>query len=278
MFYRIVLQGRATADHDLATVKREFARVTGLPENVSERLFAEAPQSLKDNLTQADAERIAATLRAIGAAVTIERDLLASLDSADGGVRELQAPDHRGPPTIVPGSEAAPTPASAPPTRVQRMLRRSRPYLAFAVGTPIAVVLLLVLGPHASDAFRALRPARTATAEPVKRLPAEPPPPPAPPSASALHGPWRCTDQRTGLAVYWTYGADGALTFHGDTIKEGAARPGDPSVPSGWQLEGNRLAFTFAQRPPVAYTVSDLSLMRLRYGDGRDVDIQCRRP
>ena len=49
MFYRVVLQGRAAGDHDLATVKREFARVTGMPENVTERVFALTPRTLTDH-------------------------------------------------------------------------------------------------------------------------------------------------------------------------------------------------------------------------------------
>jgi len=85
---------------------REFARVTGMPQNVTEDLFAKAPQLLKDRAAEADAERIATTLRAIGAAVTVERDLLASQEAVDGGVQELVAPNHRGPPTEVPGLAA----------------------------------------------------------------------------------------------------------------------------------------------------------------------------
>jgi hypothetical protein len=98
------------------------------------------------------------------------------------------------------------------------------------------------------------------------------------PNASVLHGPWRCTDQGTGLPEYWTLGADGGLTYHGATFSERAALTGDPAIPTGWQLAGDRLVFTFAQKPAVTYKVSDLNLTRLRYGDGRELDIQCRRP
>lgn len=276
MFYRVVLQGRAAGDQDLATVKREFARVTGMPENVTERLFALSPHPLKERVAQADAERIAATLRAIGAAVTVERDLLASLEAADDGVHELLPPDHRGPPTIVPGSEPAPAPA--PPSALQRLRRRLRSHLPLLVGAPLAIVLTVVLAPFADDAFRALRPVQAALPQPVKPPPAEAPAPSALPKASFLQGPWRCTDQRTGLSVYWTFDADGTLTFHGDTFKDGALRSGDPDSPTGWQLAGDRLLFTFGQKSPFNYKVSDLTLSRLRYGDGRDLDIQCRRP
>lgn len=119
MFYRVVLQGHAAGDHDLVMVKREFARVTGMPESVTDRLFAQTPRPLKERVPQADAERIAATLRAIGAAVTVERDLIASLESVDGGAYDLVPPAHRGPPTVVPGSE------NLRPRRHRRPPRRS---------------------------------------------------------------------------------------------------------------------------------------------------------
>ena len=276
MFYRVVLQGRAAGDQDMDTVKREFARVTGMPGDVTERLFARTPQPLKERVSQADADRIAATLRAIGAAVTVERDLLASLEAADGRVHEIVAPDHRGPPTVVPGSE--PAAAAAPPTATQRLRRRLRPYLPLLIGAPVATAVLLALAPYVDNAVRALRPAEAARLEPVKPPPTQAPAPPARPVAGLVHGPWRCTDQRTGLSEYWTFGAEGTLIFHGDKLKEGAARAGDPAIPSGWQLADDRLVFTFAQNAPVAYTVSDLNLTRLRYGDGRDFEIQCRRP
>ena len=276
MFYRVVLQGRAAGDHDLATVKREFARVTGMPENVTERVFALTPRTLKEGVAQADAERIAATLRAVGAAVTVERDLLASLEAVDDGVHELLPPDHRGPPTLAPGSE--PVPATMPPTAAQRLRRRLRNHLPLLLGAPLTVVLLVVLAPFADDALRTLLPAQAAPMGPVKQPPEEAPAPPVSPSASVLHGPWRCTDQRTGMSVYWTFGADGTLIFHGNVFKEGAARAGDPAIPNGWKFAERRLVFAFAQKPPVAYTVSDINISRLRYGDGGDVDIQCRRP
>lgn len=258
------------------SVKREFARVTGMPADVTERLFARTPHPLKERVSQADADRIAATLRAIGAAVTVERDLLASLEAADGRVHEIVPPDHRGPPTIVPGSEPAPAPA--PLTAAQRLRRRLRPYLRILIGAPVAVALLLALAPYVDDAVRALRPAQAARLEPVKPPPAQAPAPPAPRSASLLHGPWRCTDQRTGLATYWTFGADGTLTYHGETFKERAVRTDDPSAPTGWTFADDRLQFAYAQKSKATFAVSDLSLTRLRYGDGRDVDIQCRRP
>ncbi|MEO8506428.1 MAG: hypothetical protein ABI593_02215 [Betaproteobacteria bacterium] len=276
MFYRVVLQGRATDDHDLGTVQREFARVTGMPETVTERLFAQTPHQLKEGASKADAERIADTLRAIGAAVTVERDLIASLEAADGSVHELLAPAHFGPPTIVPGSGPAQAPAT--PTAAQKMRRRLRPYVMLLVGTPLAVVALVLLAPYVDDAVSTLVPVRVMPQPPAKPREAEAPVVPAPLNAGLLHGPWRCTDQRTGMSVYWTFGAEGALTYHGDTFTESATGARDPDTPGVWQLDGNRLVFTLAQKPPAAYTVSDLNLSRLRYDDGGNVDVECRRP
>lgn len=277
MFYRVVLQGRAAGDHDLSTVKLEFARVTGLPENVTEQLFAQVPRRLREGVSQADAERIAATLRAIGAAVTVERDLLAASIAVDGGVQEIVPPEHRGPPTLVPGAAAAPAPG--PPTAAQRLRRRLRRYLPYVLGAPLAVIVLVELAPYVDEGLRALHPVPAAPPAPARPPPvATPDAPPARASASVLHGPWRCTDQRTGLSTYWTFGAGGAVAFHGDTLKDGAAGRDDPTAPIGWQLTDNLLVFTYALAPPVAYEVSDLDLMRLRYGDGGELDTQCRRP
>jgi hypothetical protein len=279
MFYRVVLQGRAAGDQDLATVKHEFARVTGLSEYVTEQLFAQAPRSIREGIAQADAERIAATLRAIGAAVTVERDLLASVESVRDGAHEILPPEHRGPPTVIPGSEPAAAPGA--PTATERLGRRLRSYLPYLVGVPLAVVALVVVAPVISDALRSLVPAKVTTPLPVKSkqvAQAEPLEPPEPPNARVLHGPWRCTDQSTGLSTYWTFGTDGTLTYHGDTLQEAAARPGDPAIPVGWAFADGRLVFSYASAPPVAYAVADLDLRRLRYGDGKALDVQCRRP
>ena len=267
MFYRVVLQGRAAGDQDMDTVKREFARVTGMPGDVTERLFARTPHPLKERVSQADADRIAATLRAIGAAVTVERDLLASLEAADGRVHEIVAPDHRGPPTVVPGSE--PAAAAAPPTATQRLRRRLRTYLPLLIGAPVATALLLALAPYVDNAVRALRPAEAARLEPVKPPPTQAPAPAAPRSASLLHGPWRCTDQRTGLATYWTFGAEGTLTYHGETFKERTPRVDDPSIPIGWQFADDRLVFTYAQKPAASYMSCKSKMAALWPGSGQ---------
>ncbi len=276
MFYRIVLQGCAGGGHDLATVKREFIRVTGLPENVTERLFARTPLPLKERVAQADAERIAATLRAIGAAVTVEHDRLASLVAVDDGVHELLAPEHRGPPTIVPGSEPAAAPV--PPTAAQRLRRRLQRFVPLLVGAPLALVALVVLAPIAEELLYDLHPSQAAAPEAVRRPRVEAPAPTVRPSAKTLHGPWRCTDQNTGLSVFWTFGADGSLIYHGETFSETAAPIAGPDIATGWQFAERQLVFTFAQRRPVTYTTTELNISRLRYGDGEIVDIQCRRP
>ena len=277
MFYRIVLQGRAAGEFDLATVKREFARVTGIAEDVTERLFADAPQPLKEGIGRADAERIAGTLRAIGATVTVERDLLASLDAVDGGVRELMPLDHRGPPTIVPGSE--PDPVPAPPTAAEHRRKRLRHYLRLLVGVALAGALLVAVAPTLDDALRpSPRPAPAAPTKAATPPLADTPAPPVALRASLLHGPWRCTDQRTGMSVYQTLGTDGSFTSHGDTFKEGLPTITDAHTPIGWELANGRLVFKFAKKPPVAYEVGDFNISQLRYGDGREIDIQCRRP
>ncbi len=274
MFYRIVLQGCAPGDHDPDTVKREFIRVTGVPQNVTERLFAGTPQPLKERVAKADAERIAATLRAIGASVTVEHDRLASQVKVEGGVQELLPPEHRGPPTIAPGS--APAAAPAPPSTLLRLRRRLRTHLPVLVGAPLAVAALVVVVPLADEAIRGLSPAEATPPVPVKALQTVATGPQAAPRASVLHGPWRCTDQRTGLSAFWTFGADGALTYHGDTYKEAAVV--DPGVATGWQLVDGQIVFTFAHKSPATYATTDVNFSRLRYGDGEEVDVQCRRP
>jgi len=98
-------------------------------------------------------------------------------------------------------------------------------------------------------------------------------------NANLMHGPWRCTDQRTGVSTYWSYVANGALILHGDVLTDGPPPRGvGASLPAEWKLEGNQLLHIFAQRAPDHYTVAELTLARLQYGDGRGLEIQCRRP
>ncbi|MEP7330381.1 MAG: hypothetical protein ABI777_14320 [Betaproteobacteria bacterium] len=277
MFYRVVLQGRTAGEVDMATVKREFARVTGMSEDVTERVFAQVPHPLKEGVPKADAERIAGTLRAIGAAVTVERDLLTSLDAVDGGVHELAPLAHRGPPTVAAGSE--PAPEAVPPTAAQRLRKKLRPYLLLLLGAPLAAALLFVSAPYLDEMLLPTGPAPvTPTDKSVTPPTDDAPVSPVNVKIDLLYGPWRCTDQRTGISVFQSLGADGTFIAHGNTFKEGAPLVEDDNTPRRWELTNGRLVFTFANKPPVAYMVRDANLTQLRYGDGLNLDIQCRRP
>jgi hypothetical protein len=277
MFYRVVMQGRPLGGADLDEVKQHFVRVTGLPARVAEQLFTGIPQVIKRKVPQSDAERIAATLRAIGAAATVERELPGAEDDTSD---EVVVPAlHLGPPTVVPGTEAA---SQDTPSRSQSpaWLHAVRDNWKSLAGGTLLVAGAILLAPMASDFIASLKPAPTPPPKSAARA--------APPVAAAsgpvlnatlLHGPWRCIDQRTGAVSYWNYGADGALTFHGDAFKDGVVPPVAATGPTAWKLEGAHLVQTYAQRAPDTYTVGELSLMRLRYESERaGLDIQCRRP
>lgn len=279
MLYRVVMQGRTLDGADVKEVKRHFIRVTGLPTLAADELFDGMPQVIKRQLSQTDAERIAATLRAIGAAATVERELPGTEDKSPEGVHVVAAPLHAGPPTIIPGSE--PLPASTPaPSRQARLLRAVRAKLPLFLGGAALIAGAILIAPIVDDLVRNLRP----NPAPAQVAPVRAPEPDvaqsAPPmNPTHIHGPWRCVDQRTGASTYWTYVESGALIFHGVVLSD---RPPPPAIagsaPTGWKLAGQQLLHTFAQRAPDTYTVSDLTLSRLRYGDGRNLDIQCRRP
>lgn len=279
MFYRVVMQGRALGNADLDEVKRQFVRVTGLPLGVAENLFGGMPQVVKRQVPQSDAERIAATLRAIGAAATVERELTGTEDETAEGIR-VGAALYTGPPTVIPGSEPLPT-ATPALSRHARLLRAVLAKWPLFAGATMLVVGAIVVAPFVDDLVTNIRrapaptpgvaPARTPAAEVVSSSP--------PMNATSLYGPWRCTDQQTGVSTYWTYTADSALVFHGDALRDGPA-PGAAaaSAPVAWQFDGQHLLHTFAQRAPDNYTVAELTLTRLRYGNERGLDIQCRRP
>src|SRR5215218_9822865 len=99
MFYRVVMQGRVLGTADIAGVKREFVRVTGLPVSVADDMFGGMPKVIKRKAEQSDAERIAATLRAIGAAATVEREVgeFDNDDDTDEGINIIAAPLGNGP-------------------------------------------------------------------------------------------------------------------------------------------------------------------------------------
>ena len=89
MFYRVVLQGQVAHGADVSEVKREFMRITALPSSVTDRLFGGMPKIIKRQVLEADAERIALTLRAIGAPATIERESEAGPDAGPEGPATL---------------------------------------------------------------------------------------------------------------------------------------------------------------------------------------------
>ena len=125
MYYRVVMQGRALGGADIGEVKRHFVRVTGLPVTVAEQLFGGMPQVIKRRVAPTDAERIAATLRAIGAAATVEIEPPGTEDETLEEIRMVAHPFNQGPPTIMPGSMAPPDSTPAP-SRHARWLRTLR--------------------------------------------------------------------------------------------------------------------------------------------------------
>jgi hypothetical protein len=278
MLYRVVMQGHTLGGADVAEVKQHFVRVTGLPARVAEELFRGMPQVIKRQLSQTDAERIAATLRAIGAAAIVERELAGTEEQTPEGIRVVAAPLNAGPPTVIPGSVALPVSTPAP-SRYARLLRATRAKLPRIIGGAVLVAGAILLAPVADDLVRSLHRDSAPAQVAPKRTPAPDTAHPAPMNAALLHGPWRCVDQRTGASTYWSYGEDGALIFHGDVLSDQPPpRAIAASAPTGWKLEDRHLLHTFAQRAPDTYTVADLTLSRLRYGDERGLDIQCRRP
>jgi hypothetical protein len=275
MYYRVVMQGRTLGGADALDVKREFLRVTGLPDSFAEHLFDGMPQVIKRQVSQPDAERIAATLRAIGAAATVERELIAAEHAASEGIRIVATP-LGGPPSIIPGM--APPPAEpVAPARGARWLRGVRDKLPWLAGGILVVGGVLLAAPHLDSFFADLRPGRTPAPAAKPKAPAESASGAAAAAAvnpTLLHGPWRCVDQDTGTSTYWTYDADGTLIDHGVAFKE-AGRSGAPMT---WKVEGRRLVHASGPQARAAYAVTDLTLMRLRYGNEKGVDIQCRRP
>ncbi len=281
MFYRVVMQGHVLGGADLEEVKGHFARVTGLPLRVAEEMFGGMPHVVKRQVEKIDAERIAATLRAIGAAATVEREVPGTDDETPEGDLVIATPFYSGPPTIVPGSEALPeiSPAEARRARLWRVVRSK--WTLRGVGAVLMIGALILLAPLAEQA---LSPASNVSA-PAGIAPARAPakeiePAPSPDiNASLFEGPWRCTNQRTGVSDYWSYFADGRLIFHGDALSELPPSPEiAASAPTRWTIVGQRLSHTYVQGAPDTYTVTQLSLTRLRYSGERGLEIECRRP
>jgi len=276
MFYRVVMQGRTVGGADLAAVKREFVRVTGLPVNVADGMFGGMPKVIKRKLVEADAERIAGTLRAIGAATTIEREVgvVDDADDVDEGIDIIAAPLGNGPPTVTP--DMVPEEA-APPARRMQWMTRLRQKAPVVLGTLAIVGAAVYFAPEVSgwvSSFRTPAPPPAKSAEPVE--PGEATLAAVAINASLVHGPWRCVDQQTGLGVYWNYGPDGALVFHGDVLSDRSAP--STTAANGWGIEGNKLLHKHARGEVDAFSVSVLTLSRMRYVGDRGLEIECRRP
>jgi hypothetical protein len=271
MFYRIVLQVHAQHGATLDEVKRQFSSVTGLPLSFTEQLFAAAPTVLKRQVTQADAERISQTLRAIGANVTVEpvfhTPVPVGLDPVTVPGLPMTAASIELP--RPPVAEKAPR----PPTR-RRALR-----LAKAV-TAAVILAGAILAAHQYE--ETLREARHSPAQvPVaqKRGNAADAPPEVPAFKPAhIVGPWRCTDQNTGASTYWVYGEGGALSYYGDDANHGDKPIARPGLPIGWALDGNRLTWRFEDSPSRTVVLDTLVLMELDYRDSQGDAIRCRRP
>jgi len=276
MFYRVVMQGRTVGGADLAAVKREFVRVTGLPVNVADDMFGGMPKVIKRKLAEDDAERIAATLRAIGAAATIEREsgAVEGEDDTDEGINIIAAPLGNGPPTVIPGM--AP-PAAAPPPKGKQWMDGVRHKAPIVLGTLAILGAAVYFAPDVSGWVSSFRspappaPKTTAAAESAQAATAT-----GPLNVSLVHGPWRCVDQRTGLGVYWSYGSDGALVFHGDVLSDRSAPPS--TAATGWRIDGAKLLHKHAEGEVDAYNVSVLTLSRMRYVGERGLEVECRRP
>jgi hypothetical protein len=278
MFYRVVIQGRTLGGWDVAAVKRDFVRVTGLSAKVTEDLFGGMPKVIKRQVAQSDAERIAATLRAIGAAATVERELAGSEDKTPEGIRILATPLNSGPPTVIPGMEP-PAEQPAPKSKARRALGALAEKWPVIAGAAAVIAGAVLLAPYADELLTKMRraPAPAAVAKASAAPAVEAVLPTAALNPTLLQGPWRCVDQRTGVSTYWSYSPDGILIFHGDVLSDRPA-PRNSSTPTMWKLDGRRLLHTFDQHAPETFAVTELTLTRLRYGNERGLDIACRRP
>ena len=279
MFYRVVLQGHVAHGADVTEVKREFMRITALPSSVTDRLFGGMPKVIKRRVPEADAERIALTLRAIGAAATIEREVDIGPDAGSEGPATL-APlggidtglHHDSPPVEAPGSSRM--------GRWRAIAWRSLPWLA---ASGVGLALVPAAAPFVDEWVGRARVAPMASPKPVpKAVAGDVKPGIVLPKTENLHGPWRCTSQSTGRSNYWLYDADGTLSFFGESAySEGKPPIAGSDVPTRWTLQDNQLAWTYAGDQPkasVVITVLDLSLMQFKYLDASRETFSCRRP
>jgi len=275
MLYRVVIQGCAASGTDLEQVKREFVRVTALPKDVTDKLFDGTAKVLKRQVSGEDAERIAQTLRAIGAPTTVEPEPAVS-GEADGAI--IAAPPARTPlgtPTYSPAT--SPAPDAAPPAPPAPRTSRRKVVALSVLG---AVLLAVLAAPVYDEWVRRMRSAGASNAPPKKAATDTEAAAPQPRvfKASALEGPWRCTDQSSGVSTYWEYRADGSLLYFGDNLTRTESPQSGPGIPTSWSLDGDRLTWTFRDQPPLTLVLTELSLIRLDYRNGALSELRCLRP
>ena len=279
MFYRVVLQGHVAHGADVTEVKREFMRITALPSSVTDRLFGGMPKIIKRRVPEADAERIALTLRAIGAPATIERESDTGPDAGPEGPATL-APLGGTDTILLHDSPPVAAPVSNKMSRWRAIAWRSWPWL---VAGGVGLALVPVAAPVVDEWVRQARTVPAASPKPVaKAVASDVKPEIVLPKSENLHGPWRCTSQSTGRSNYWLYNADGTLGFFGDAdFASGKPAIAGADVPTHWSLQGHKLAWSYAGQPPhadVVITVQDLSLMQFKYVDASREPFSCRRP
>ena len=210
----------------------------------------------------------------------MEREIADGAEDDEGEIRIVSNPLMSGPPTIIPGAAGATMEAA--PARQSRLLRDLRAKWPVVLGVLVLGAGAIHFAPEMDEFIQTLKPAPTPPsviapkrAPVVEAAPAEPAINP-----TLAHGPWRCTDQRSGVAAYWTFQENGALVYHGDTFKDGAfVGSGTTSTPNAWKLDGDRLDFVHPDGTVDSFAVQTLTLANLRYGDGRRrIEIDCRRP
>ncbi len=275
MYYRIVLQGHVADGRNQAEVRHQFSRVTGLPPGVTAQMFGSTPNVIKRQLPRADAERIAATLRAIGASVTLEPDYQGP---SAGGLDPVTLPaiPNFGPIGLPPEPAAAP-----PPSRGSRALRKLGQWALPVLGVGLIVAAALYFAPEFEAFVRKWRkapeppPMTVVRKAPIDAAPAQEA---SGPRADHVHGPWRCTNQTDGSSTYWIYRPDGTLAYVGDDMKHGDQPIAGPDVPTTWALDGDDLRLGGPGGAERALKIERLTLMQLEYRDPKGNATRCSRP
>lgn len=276
MFYRIVLQGHVAQGADLADVKHQFTRVTGLPPSVTDQMFRSTPNVIKRQVPQADAERIVTTLRAIGASVTLEPDFQGPSAGGLDPVTVPAIPSYR----QIDLRTDPPTPGPAPSSwrrHARKLLRLGLPI----VGIALLVAAALQFAPEFGTFVRGLRkPSPAPVAAPERKSPADAVAASETSSmnASHMHGPWRCTNQSDGSSTYWHFRADGTLAYLGDDLKHGDVPIPGPDIFAHWTLDGSRLRLETGGGASRQFTLDRLTLTQLDYFDAKGDATRCSRP